>query len=336
VPNPLAAHPPWRQLLIVSIALPVLVTLAVLAFAWPAARVQPRNLPVGVVGAGSQLAVGRLSTTQPGAFDVHLYPDEAAARAAIRNREVYGAFVLAPQQVQVLTASAASPTVAQLLSSAGTKLAPGATSTDIVPLAHADPRGTVFSSALLPLTMCSLIVAAAIGLVARFRPAWRQLAALILLSAVAGACVYLVGQSFLGALPHQGLADWAALTLTVFAMAATGAGLVALWGPPGLGIAGGLMVFVGNPFSGVTSAPELLPDAVRRIGQALPPGAGANLLRSTAYFDGHGASGPIAMLVTWAVLGCAAIALGHHAPIRFAAHRARPASRNPAVQTAHP
>src|SRR2546427_10556220 len=119
MPNPLAAHPPWRQLLIVSAALPVLITLAVLAFAWPAARTQPRELPVGVVGPGSQRAIEQLSTDEPGAFDVHLYPDVDAARAAIRNRDVYGAFVVAPPNVQVLEASAAGPTVAQLLTGVG-------------------------------------------------------------------------------------------------------------------------------------------------------------------------------------------------------------------------
>lgn len=322
MPNPLAPHPPGRQLLIVSVALPVLIALAILVFAWPAARIQPRDLPVGMVGPGSQQAVEQLSHTQPGAFDVHLYPDVAAARTAIENRDVYGAFVVEPPHAQVLTASAAGPTVAQMLTGVGAQLAPGAIATDVVPLAHSDPRGTVFSSALLPLTMCSLVVAASIGLVARFRPAWRQLGALVVLSAIAGACVYLVGQSFLGALPHQGAADWAALALTVLAIAAPAAGLVALWGAPGLGVAGGLMIFVGNPFSGVTSAPELLPGAVRHIGQALPPGAGANLLRSTAYFDGHGAAAHLTVLITWTVLGCAAVVLGHHTPI-FAAHPAR-------------
>ena len=48
--NPLSAHPPWRQLLIVAVVLPAVIALAVLAFAWPAARIAPRNLPVGIVG----------------------------------------------------------------------------------------------------------------------------------------------------------------------------------------------------------------------------------------------------------------------------------------------
>jgi hypothetical protein len=333
MPTSLAAQPPWRRLVIVSIVLPAVITLAVLAFAWPAARVQPRDVPVGVVGPGSQLAIEHLLSAQPGAFDMHVYPDGAAARSAIGNREIYGAFVVDQRHVQVLDASAASPTVAQLLTSVGAKLAAGTSSTesitDVVPLSQADPRGIVFGSLLLPITMSGIAIAVMIGLVARFRPASRQIGALLLVSMAAGASVYLIGQSFLGALPHQGLADWAALSLTVLAIGATAAGLLALVGVAGLGIAAALMVFVGNPFSGVTSAPELLPDAIKYLGQALPPGAGANLLRSTAYFDGHRAAGHLAVLITWVALGFAAIVIAQHTSIRFAAHSARRSAPTP-------
>jgi hypothetical protein len=45
------------------------------------------------------------------------------------------------------------------------------------------------------------------------------------------------------------------------------------------------------------------------IGQLLPPGAGANLLRSTGYFDGAGAGEHIAVLAIWALAGVAAMLL---------------------------
>jgi hypothetical protein len=334
VKNPLAAHPPWRQLLIVSIVLPLLIALAVLAFAWPAARMRPRHVPVGIVGSapGSERLLERLSAAQPGAFDFRLYANPSAARAAVADRDVYGAFVIGAHRISVLEASASSPAMAQLLDTVGRSLAAnqsapaaGAGETaalqvvDVVPLARSDPKGVVFAAALLPLTICSILVAAAVGVVVRFRPAWRQLVALSVLSSAAGLGTYLIAQGFLGALPHQPLASWAGLSLTILAISASTSGLIALVGPLGLGLAAVLMVFLGNPFSGVTSAPELLPDWVRLIGQWLPPGAGANLLRSTAYFGGDGAGAHLGVLLTWAVLGCAAIILGHHSPIRFAA-----------------
>ncbi|RKS79918.1 hypothetical protein CLV35_0333 [Motilibacter peucedani] len=332
--NPLAAHPVWKQLLVLVVGLPVVVTLAVLAFAWPAARVQPREVPIGVVGAGpseAQLA-GRLAGG--GAFDLHLYPDEVAARRAIGERDVYGAFVLGQSRLDVLEASAASPVVAQLLTGVAQNVAAesgGAGDaltvrvSDVVPLSTADAKGTVLSASLLPLTICSIIVASAIGLAVRLRPAWRQVVALVSVSAVAGAGVFLVAQTWLGALPHDGFATWASLALVILAISSATAGLIALFGTAGFALAAAVMVFVGNPFSAVTSAPEMLPGAVDRIGQWLPPGAGANLLRSSAYFDGNGASGHLAVLLTWAVLGVTAIVVGHHAPIRFAASPLRDA-----------
>jgi hypothetical protein len=323
--NPLAAHPPWRQLTIIAVLLPLMIVLAVLAFAWPAARIAPRDLPVGVVGTSEPVLAG-LHRSDPGGFDVRLFADEASARAAIQHRDIYGAFAVSRGGVTVLEASAASPSVAQLLSTVGQHLAasgsPKLVVDDVVPLSAGDPRGLVLPSALLPMSICGVIMASVIGLVLGFRPAWRQIMALIVVSAAAGLGAYLIAQGFLGALPHEAVATWAALSLTVLAIGATTAGLIALIGAAGLGLGILLMIFIGNPFSGATSAPELLPAPVGTIGQWLPPGAGANLLRSTAYFGGHGAAEHLTVLLVWIVLGLAAIIAGHHAPLRFAARRA--------------
>src|SRR5579859_2059480 len=337
--NPLAAHPPWRQLTIIAVLLPLMIVLAVLAFAWPAARIAPRGLPVGVVGTGpaSERVLAGLNRSEPGGFDVRRYPDQAAARAAIRDRDIYGAFVIGPAAARdgggaaetggviVLEASAASPAVAQLLSTVGQHLGSSRPAVqDVVPLPAGDPRGLVLPSALLPLTICGVIMAAVIGLVLAFRPAWRQIMALIVVCATAGLGAYLIAQGFLGALPNHAVATWAVLSLILLAIGSATAGLIALIGAPGLGLSILAMIFVGNPFSGATSAPELLPAPVGAIGQWLPPGAGANLLRSTAYFGGHGAGVHLTVLVVWIAAGLAAIAVGHHAPVRFAARRAAP------------
>jgi hypothetical protein len=350
--NPLAAHPPWRQLTIIAVLLPLMIVLAVLAFAWPAARIAPRDLPVGIAGprVASQQVLAGLTRSDPGGFDVRLYPDEASARSAIQDRDIYGAFVVGADGITVLEASAASPSVAQLLGTVGQQLARHAAEqaaasgsptqavqvrdVDVVATAASDPRGLVLASALLPLTICGVIMAAVIALVLAFRPAWRQIMSLVVVSATAGLGAYLIAQGFLGALPHEAVASWGALSLIVLAIGTTTAGLIALVGPAGLGLSILLMIFIGNPFSGVTSAPELLPAPTGTIGQWLPPGAGASLLRSTAYFGGHGASGHLAVLIAWIVLGMAAIAVGHHAPVRFAARRAwKPA---PLVHAARP
>ncbi len=74
------------------------------------------------------------------------------------------------------------------------------------------------------------------------------------------------------------------LALTVLAIGSAVAGLAALPGPRGLGLGALLMILLGNSFSGVTSAPQLLPEPVGMIGQWLPPGGEGG--RSTPGADG--------------------------------------------------
>jgi hypothetical protein len=339
--NTLAKFLPWRRLIVVLVVLPLIVVLMVLAFAWPTARIGPRDLPVGVVGASpaTQQAVEGLTRSEPGGFNFRRYVGVELARSAIEHRDIYGAFVISPGRITVLEASAASPTVAQLLSAAGQQLASHAAahaaataqprpaiqvkSVDVVATSASDPRGLVFGAALLPLTIFGVIMAVAITLVARVRPAWRQLVALAVVSAAAGLSAYLIVQGFLGALPHEHATTWASLSLTLLAVSAPTAGLIALTGIAGLALGAALMIVVGNAFSAATSAPQLLPTAVDHIGQWLPPGAGASLLRSTAYFNSNGAAGHLSVLIIWSVLGLAAIFAGRHFRFRFAAGPAR-------------
>ena len=124
--NPLAAHPPWRQIVIVSIALPAVIVLAVLAFAWPAARIAPRE-PSGRRCRGRRVDASRSCRRwrRPSRvrFDLHLYADEAAARRGDRRPRRLWRIRRRPGQLTVLEASAASPTVAQLLTTVGEELA---------------------------------------------------------------------------------------------------------------------------------------------------------------------------------------------------------------------
>lgn len=122
------------------------------------------------------------------------------------------------------------------------------------------------------------------------------------------------------------MANAAGLSLTILATAAVVAGLQALIGRAGAVLAGVAMALVGNPFSGASSAPELLPQPVGAIGQLMPPGAGANLLRSTGFFDGAAAAGHVAVLAAWALAGVTLLLVaGLRGRRRVAAPVAQPA-----------
>jgi hypothetical protein len=329
-------------LFVSMVVLPVIMLLAVLSYSWPAGRIAPREVPVGVVGAGTagEQIEHALAQKAPGAFDVTRYASDAAARSAIQHREVYGALEVSPGSITALTASAAGSTVAQLINQVAENIAAQSaahgepltvTGHDVVPASIGDPHGAVLGAALVPLTVCSVVLAAASSVLLRLRPAWRQLSVLGVLAVLASLAAYVIVQCCLGALPGGHVESWATIALMIFSVSAAVAGLVAMIGPVGLGIGAALFVFVGIPFSGVTSAPEMLPKAVRDIGQSLPPGAGASVLRETAYFDGHGAVAHLLTLICWSLFGILADVAGHHSPVGFVARHHRRGRAVPAA-----
>ena len=290
--------------------IPVVVALALTLFAWPASRQEPRDLPVGVVGsgAGTQLLEQRLAARE-GAFEVHRYADTNAAREAIEDRDVYGAFVQTPAGPGVLVATGASVTVAQLLEQAVAEGAPRGAEVrvqDVVPGSTEDPRGAGLAASVLPLVLAGILVGLAAILMAPTLAG--RLGVVTAGSVLAGFAAIVIAQWWLGVVEANWAANWAVLSLLVLSIAVVIAGLEALMGAAGIGVGALTMVLIGNPFSGVSSAPELLPQPVGDIGQLLPPGAGGNLLRSTAFFDGADAGGHVVVLVAWVLVGLAALA----------------------------
>jgi hypothetical protein len=291
---------------------PLIAALVLTLFAWPAAKVGPRDLDVGVAGPP---ALERQVAKTGDRFEIHRYADEAAAREAIKNRDVYGAFVATPDGPKVLTASAASPAIAQML----THGAEGATVEDVVP-ATAASNG--LAASVLPLVLAGILTGVlSAGLAAG---AWRRIGLLVTGSVLTGYGAALIVQSWLDVVGGDYLANGAVLSLTVLAIAATVAGLEALLGKAGVALGALTMIFIGNPFSGVATSPDMLPTGAGTLGQLLPPGAGGNLLRSTGFFDGAAAGGHIAVLATWALagftlLGLAALRGRRTAPVAAAA-----------------
>src|SRR5918996_3965964 len=103
-----------RRLVGAAFMLSVLAALAVAAFTWPQARLEPRDLPLGLAGPDRTAAPAEQQLTEGGRYDVRRYEDAAAARRAVEERDVYGALVVSPGRTRLLTTSAASPLVAQL------------------------------------------------------------------------------------------------------------------------------------------------------------------------------------------------------------------------------
>ncbi|MER7484227.1 ABC transporter permease [Streptomyces sp. NPDC126510] len=302
-----------RPVIAVVVLVPVLAALALWAFAWPASRIAPRDLPLGVAGPPAAAAqVERQLERHEGAFEIHRYADEAAAREGIEDRSVYGAVVVTPQGPELLTASAAGPAVAQFLQQAVAQqaAAQGAQvrTVDVVPTPAGDPRGVVLNAAVLPLALAGIAAGVVVTLLGL--RGGRAALALVGASALVGVVAAGIAHSWLGALGGAWWAEAGVLALSTLAVGGAVAGLAALIGPAGTGIGAALVMLIGNPFSGATSAPQMLPEPAGAIGQWLPPGAGTSLLRSVSYFDGAAATGPALTLTWWAALGMGAVLLG--------------------------
>jgi hypothetical protein len=297
---------------LVALVIVALQALLVPLFAGPAANLGPRDLPIAVAGPPPATAAlaERLETGRAGAFDVRIVPDAAAADAAIQAREVYGAIVLSPAAAEVHIASAASPTVATLLTQAASQLGGGRAPAvrDVVPVHSGDPRGTGFASGFLPLALTALLAGALIFLLVRGRTA--RLVALATFATAAGLGGAAVLQTWLDVLPGDYLANAGVLALFGLAVAATMTGLGAVLDRAGLALGGITIFLIGNALGAVSAAPELLPQPWGAVGQWLPIGSGSTLLRSVAFFDGNGGAVAAGVLTAYAVIGLILVAVG--------------------------
>jgi hypothetical protein len=305
----------------------VLATLAI-AFALPAARSKPHDVPIGAVG--PQAARGQiadlLEQNAPGAFAVTTYADDAALRTAIRDREVYGGISFgpgpdvvgqaAPTGGTLLIATGGSLTVAQLLTQVGNGLNQGAAqhagvqlrTEDLAPPTARDPRGAGLAASALPITLAGLLPAIALVLVLK-REVWTRFAAAVAFAGAAGWTIAALMRYVLGSIEANFWGVAGGLTLGALASGLSMLGLGSLFGRVGLALGALLALLLGNPLSGLGSAPELLPSGWGALGQLLPQGANATLLRSTAFFDGAGATTATVVLTCWAAAGAVLIVI---------------------------
>lgn len=296
-------------LLAVVTGLTALLTVMLIAFAWPSARSEPRHVPLAVAGpaAAAQQVETRLEQAVPGGFDVTAVPDRAAAVQRIKDRDAYGAIVLDSPQPEVLTASAGAPVVAQLLTQLSARM-DAQKVTDIVPLPKDDPRGAGLAAGALPLVLGGILAAGA--LTQLVRSGSRRMIGAVVFAITGGLALAAVLQYWLGSFEGSYLGNAGVIAMSIGAISLTLLGLEWLLGTAGLALGGAVMMLLGNPLSGMTSAPEMLPSGWGTLGQLLPPGAAGTALRSVSFFDGAGAARPFVVLSGWLAVGVVFCALG--------------------------
>ncbi|MFD2093181.1 hypothetical protein [Blastococcus deserti] len=301
---------PWHAVLGLAVALSAALAVLLSVFAWPATETRPRDVPIAV--AGPPEAVDRLraalNAAQPGAFSIRSADGLDEARALVRDRDVDGALLLSPEGPSVIVATQAGPAIAQALTQVVQAVA-GTTVPveDVAPASPDDPRGTGLAAGALPL---ALIGGAAGGLLfLRVHGPARRSAGAVLFGLLAGPTAVGILHGWLGALTGDPLAEVAVVGLGLAATTLGILGIATVAGRIGLVLAELLVVAVGNPLSGASSAPALLPDGWAALGQSLPPGALVAALRAVSGFDGTGAGRPLTVLTFWAAGGLLLLAL---------------------------
>lgn len=306
----------WPTVAGAVVLLTAITSVLLVAFAWPSVRSSVHDVPIAVAGPVTAVTPIRTALDQrlPGGFDITEVADTAAAEQLIRDRQVYGAIDLSSGTPQVIVASAASTAVAQTLQTLATGLGqadkPGTPVVvrDLAALPADDPRGAGLAAGALPLVMGGLL--AAVLLTRLVRGTVRRVTGALAFAATGGLTVAAILQFWLGSLSGSYPANAGAVALSIAATSLTVLGLESVLGYAGVGIGAVAMMLIGNPLSGTATAPEMLPGWSGALGQLLPPGAGGQLLRSTAFFDGRGASHALTVLAAWVGLGAVLCLLG--------------------------
>jgi hypothetical protein len=180
--------------------------------------------------------------------------------------------------------------------------------TDIVPLPKDDPRGAGLAAGALPLVLGGIIAAGA--LTQLVRSGSKRIIGAITFAVTGGLALGAVLQYWLGSFEGSYLGNSGVIAMSLAAISLTLLGLEWLLGTAGLALGSAVMMLLGNPLSGMTSAPEMLPNGWSTLGQLLPPGAAGTALRSVSFFDGAGAARPLVVLACWLLVGLALCGLG--------------------------
>ena len=273
---------------------------------------KPHYVPVGIIGTPSAVrdVAGSLEHRAPGAYEIHAYSSLAAARAGVLDRTVYGAFRPGSSPL-LLVASAASPSVATLLQQ--TFAAAVRTQgkllmvRDLVPLPSSDPRGATAFSMIISLIIAGILGSTVIYVLGQHRPPSARLAVMAALAVGAGLVAAVVTNVLVSAFPGHFIAVWGVAALFVLALGLPIAAFQVLVGLAGTAIGAVMFLVIGNPASGGSSAPELLPGFWRDLSQLLPPGAAITAMHGVVYFHGHGALKALLVLGGYAFLGAVVV-----------------------------
>ena len=270
------------------------------------------NLPFGVTGSSPILTAAEKTIS----LSVTQYPNEQAAKTAIDQTTIWGALIPSGTSNTLIVVPSISDLAPAVLAArfqdaakaAGQKLtvqqyAP-------VPLPPKDPFGLVEGLMMVPLLiggyMSATLLLSATGKAAH---RWRA-AGLVVFAIVAGLVVDLIACLWLGGYSSSKFwIVWPICSLIVAVVAFIAAILQKLVGAAGTLLTLIVILQFGNPSSGGATGVPFLPAFWRDIGPYLPPRNAYLLLHHTIYFNGHGTTEALTVLLIYFGAGAVILAL---------------------------
>lgn len=317
---------PWHRVVATAVLVAAVVSVVVIAFTWPSRTSTAHDIPIVVAGPAAQTSQLEAALTKGNdTFDVSHATGRADAVQMLEERDASGAVVLSTGAApEVLTASAASPAVAQVMNgvaaqlraqaaaaaaaAAGTPATATVSVTDVVPLSDNDPTGSGLVAAAFPLVMGGML--GGILLTFLVHGTGRRAVGLAVFVVVGGFAVAGILQGWLGILQGQYLENVAAFTLALASVAGTILGASTLIGRIGVSVGPVLFLLFANPIASTATPSSFLPAPWGTIGQWFPPGAGSRLLRDLSYFPDADSTPQWLALAAWTAFGLALMGVG--------------------------
>jgi hypothetical protein len=283
----------------------------------------PRQVPVSVAAPApapatvAARAAAQLNGLPGNPLNGTVVPNAQTGLDKLRDRSSYGLLEISPTTTtdHLFVASAASTSTATalttVLAQAETRAGRRLNVSDIAPPAPGDNHGLSAFYLVVGWMVGGYLVASLLGLSSGARrPTLTRitirLAAIALYAVITGLLGAVIVGPWLHALPNDILGLWGIGTLVIFAAGAFTTALMTIAGIIGIGIAILIFVVAGNPSAGGAYGWPLLPPFWRAIGPWLPPGAGTDAVRGSAYFGNAGNTRDLLVLGGYALAGLVA------------------------------
>ncbi|MFC4761014.1 ABC transporter permease [Fructobacillus durionis] len=334
-----------KFILTLAVGLTVVLSIMMTAFATPAVNSGVNNVPIGIVTTNEEVYQKMAKPLDKKGFDVTQYKSVSAMKTAVNERKIYGAFDISETgDMTLYKATAASTAVAQALETIGNavvtqqKVAAKAqiqtmqaqaadanvlktlnakvqaidaktlTVKELKSFPSRDTKGAGLVAGALPIALGGWIGTVAIANMVKGKK--QKFWAAITFAIIGGLGLVAVIQFGIGTFDGNYFLTSLGAMLGIAGTAFFVLGLLEVMGNGGLGIAAVMLILLGNPLSGLGSAPEMLPKGWGFLGQLLPPGATGTLLRNITFFDGNAIAMPVCVLLTYIVVGMILFKIG--------------------------